>query len=411
MTDWGFQLWTSDINYYRVMRFFQDCIALDPPHRFASDASWSFPDPVGVCVRAGAPPAAPARADAEVIVLTGLLTRALLHELLMIRRRVPGLPASRAAGEYALLLRDSAGAVIHAVPFSARRGTGRDTTPSFVVAAPADPRIHGIEITRGQTTLLRLTASPRPPEVALLAPAPGEVWGQGVQRIAWRAWDPDGDSLTVLVQYSPDAGATWLPLALVGGGRSEIRVDARDLRSSRAALVYVSATDGVRSASAVSAHPFRIRPGDSTWTQPRRGAHWVTAGVGVAAPDHHAFAGAASYQRGGTVLSLRAARVRRSTPDGKDYGYYDAGLLLGRALRSGYAHASLGAGVAWVGGEREGAAGEVERLPATLGIPLEVQLFVRPLDFMGIGVYGFGDWNRERSFAGVAASIQLGRFP
>lgn len=409
---WGIQAWTSDINYYRVTRFFQDCIALDPPHRFDSGGSSSFPDPVGVCVPAGAPAPPAPEPVAELIVLSlRLLTPGVLDELLMIRRRATGWRAPGGTGEYALVLRDSAGAVIRSVPFSAWRASGRDTTPAVVVAAPADSRIRAIEVARGQTTIFRRAASASPPSVTLLAPLPGEVWSQGVQRIAWRAADPDGDSLTVLVQYSPDAGQTWLPLALMGDDQGEITVDVRDLQPSRAALVYVSATDGVRSASARSARPFRIRPADSVWAQPVPRAHWITLGAGFAAPDHLAFAGAASLQRGRMVVSVRGVRVQRSTSSGEEYGYHDAGLLLGPVLRSGRTHVSLGTGIAWVGGERQGAGGDPVPQPSTAGLPLEAQLFVRPLGSVGIGVYGFANWNRERSFAGAAAAVQLGRFP
>ncbi|NLD43893.1 MAG: hypothetical protein GX657_10405 [Chloroflexi bacterium] len=48
------------------------------------------------------------------------------------------------------------------------------------------------------------------PQVTLLAPAPGQVLG-GAARVAWQAWDPDGDALRARVDVRLGDGE-WLPL-------------------------------------------------------------------------------------------------------------------------------------------------------------------------------------------------------
>jgi len=80
-----------------------------------------------------------------------------------------------------------------------------------------------------------------PPQVALLAPRPGAVHS-GTMHIAWQAQDPDGDSLTVDLEYRQDGdgwrpigrglpavGAyTWRLAALPPSEGYEVRVLARD---------------------------------------------------------------------------------------------------------------------------------------------------------------------------------------
>jgi len=44
-----------------------------------------------------------------------------------------------------------------------------------------------------------------------------------------------------------------------------------------------------------------------------------------------------------------------------------------------------------------------------LGVPLEGQVFIQPLRFLGVGLYGYGDLNKEKSFWGWSISVALGR--
>ncbi len=45
----------------------------------------------------------------------------------------------------------------------------------------------------------------------------------------------------------------------------------------------------------------------------------------------------------------------------------------------------------------------------TLGLPLELQAFITPVRYVGIGLIGFGDVNAKRSFGGVALALQFGK--
>ena len=46
---------------------------------------------------------------------------------------------------------------------------------------------------------------------------------------------------------------------------------------------------------------------------------------------------------------------------------------------------------------------------ATVGIPVEGQLFVRPFTFLGLGIAGVANVNPRGSFAGLLVGLQVGR--
>jgi len=142
---------------------------------------------------------------------------------------------------------------------------------------------------------------------------------------------------------------------------------------------------------------------------------WIGSGLGVAAltiADEQGIFGVAAgnlnatYQFGRTLVS---ARVTLATLVIGEI-YSDVGLLYGRVLSEGSFFASVGAGVAYVEGDYTGLFGDNEELFATIGLPLEVQLFVRPFRFIGVGIYGFANVNPEQSFTGATFSVQIGNF-
>jgi hypothetical protein len=143
----------------------------------------------------------------------------------------------------------------------------------------------------------------------------------------------------------------------------------------------------------------------SASVQERPGTYWLTAGLGFGTRGGAGALGG-SYQIGQNLFSVRAAGTVAFFGD----ELWDAGVLYGRSLRPGVIHFSLAGGIAAVGGSRREALFDPdERIPTTVGFPVEVQLFFRPLRIVGFGLYGFGNVNREESFIGAAAAAQLGR--
>jgi hypothetical protein len=166
-------------------------------------------------------------------------------------------------------------------------------------------------------------------------------------------------------------------------------------------------------APAVEANPSTaLRAGLPQPVQGRTQSFWINAGVGVGTVDLAA-AASASYQFGSSLLSVRTAATGEFELLGPADELWDVGLLYGRATPPGTFHAALGAGVAVVRGTLRGGGGfgppeREERIPTTVGLPVELQLFWRPTTILGLGIYGFANANREQSFAGAALSVQLG---
>jgi len=101
-------------------------------------------------------------------------------------------------------------------------------------------------------------ASGHAPDVRVLTPNGGEVWGQGeVQVISWEASDADGDPLRLRVEYSPDAGTSWQSIG-VSREANSISVAVDDLPPSPGALIRVVASDGMRLAQDTSDATFCV---------------------------------------------------------------------------------------------------------------------------------------------------------
>jgi hypothetical protein len=135
-------------------------------------------------------------------------------------------------------------------------------------------------------------------------------------------------------------------------------------------------------------------------------AYGLTAGLGFGTRGGAGVV-AGSFQFDRHLLSARASGTVAFFGD----ELWDIGILYGRAVQTGVVHLSLGAGIAAVGGShRETLFDPGERIPTTVGLPVEAQLFFRPVPVLGVGVYGFGNFNDEESFLGAVAAVQLGRF-
>lgn len=139
---------------------------------------------------------------------------------------------------------------------------------------------------------------------------------------------------------------------------------------------------------------------------PIRNAFWVGVGLGAGSED---FAGSlnGSYQFGDNLLSVRAS----ATAGIFDDGFGDYALLYGRATsptaKRYHASAALGLGI--VHGCRGGGLGGCRDVSNAVGVPIELQLSWRPGSLIGLGLYGFANFNDEQSFGGLTLGLQLGR--
>lgn len=88
---------------------------------------------------------------------------------------------------------------------------------------------------------------------------------------------------------------------------------------------------------------------------------------------------------------------------------YDYALIYGRVLGNEKPMVSLGGGVGYVDGDRSDLFGDPEPIDNTLGFAIELQVRFRLFNFLGIGLYGFGNINKEIIFGGVTIGVQLGK--
>jgi hypothetical protein len=130
-----------------------------------------------------------------------------------------------------------------------------------------------------------------------------------------------------------------------------------------------------------------------------------------------------SYQSEKNLISVRYVYNIEFQPIvglSPDETVWDAGVLYGRIAKVSYGLASISGGIGVVGGVRRGkylsssggwfGTSYYEKLTfLTVGIPVEGQLFWTPLDFWGIGFYGFANLNKEKSFIGALLCIQIGK--
>lgn len=124
----------------------------------------------------------------------------------------------------------------------------------FVLPAPADSC--AIELSRDGVVVDRRELSEHVPVVTLLVPNGGEIW-EGHETIAWEAVDQDGDDMSFTLQYSPDGGATWLPVA-TGIPGNQHDVDTSGLPGSGEALIRILASDGANTGEDVSDGVFTV---------------------------------------------------------------------------------------------------------------------------------------------------------
>ena len=135
--------------------------------------------------------------------------------------------------------------------------------------------------------------------------------------------------------------------------------------------------------------------------------YWVNFGLGkgsIGEGGEMAIILDGTFQFGKNVLSLRYSLVGELLAD----DFYDYGLLYGRAFHSSTFFASGGVGLGLVEVRRGGLFTGKETI-YKFGFPLETQLFWRPLRFLGIGLYGFANFNSEESFYGFAICLQAGK--
>ncbi len=147
--------------------------------------------------------------------------------------------------------------------------------------------------------------------------------------------------------------------------------------------------------------------------------YWVNAGFGAASTGIGAGA-SISVPAGRTLFTLRVAYTEEFKiigPSPKENAW-DIGFLAGYLAENENGILSGSAGLSLVSVQRRGeflgssgmfSSDYSSDIRTTVGIPLEIQLIWTPIEFLGIGIDGFGNLNPEKSYAGVMLMLRVGR--
>ena len=133
---------------------------------------------------------------------------------------------------------------------------------------------------------------------------------------------------------------------------------------------------------------------------------WSNIGFGIGTEGSFSGVISANFQFDRNLLTLRNSGTGELFGDSIN----DIALLYGRATANTWYHASLSAGIGYVSGQKGGGLlSSGENISPTFGLPLEAQVFFKPIGIVGVGVTAFANLNRESSFAGFAITFQLGK--
>jgi hypothetical protein len=132
---------------------------------------------------------------------------------------------------------------------------------------------------------------------------------------------------------------------------------------------------------------------------------FVHAGLG-AGGGGFAFSAGADLGVRNHLVSLRAAATAELFGD----DFSDVAILYGRSSRWSSGMLALSTGLALVQGTRcDGVFGGCIETSARFGVPLAARLGLYPLRFLGVGLYGFANFNSEQPFGGVTLIVEVGR--
>ncbi len=168
-------------------------------------------------------------------------------------------------GEYWIQALNAAGAQLasrklelqEAPPAPRGSATRTMTTVPFSGVMPFPTGVAAFRIMKGTQELKKVTVSANDPVVTGVTPVQGSTTIKGEFAVNWSATDPDGDKLTYTVEYNPDSAGARSEWMVLTSGLTNADLPYKENfdelpGGTPRAQIRVIASDGVRSASAVS---------------------------------------------------------------------------------------------------------------------------------------------------------------
>jgi outer membrane protein assembly factor BamB len=160
-------------------------------------------------------------------------------------------------GNYAIRFLDANQQVLSNIGFNMTFDTSLNVT-GFGFAVPYPSGAAQIQLLHGNNVIASRSISANPPSVSLTYPNNGETLTSGQNiTIQWQANDPDNNTLSYTVLYTPDNGSTWIPIQTDVAGMSLNWTVPNDHPTNQCRIKVV-ATDGINTGKAVSDELFAI---------------------------------------------------------------------------------------------------------------------------------------------------------
>jgi Ca2+-binding RTX toxin-like protein len=218
----------------------------------------------------------PAATSTPAIVVTGLTSTTLADNAIDTVDHVASAETSPGSGTHSIKLLDGTGAVLEEAAFTPE--PYQDTPEAgFALALPWDPAGVKIALYNGATELDAVEASANAPTVSVIAPNGGQSFSGSSVTLTWTATDADAEPLTYRVHYSPDGGASWLPVA-TQLEQTSLTIPRSKLKGSADALFRVTANDGFREGVDASDATFTVAGNAPTLSLSRALDHRVFVG-------------------------------------------------------------------------------------------------------------------------------------
>jgi ligand-binding sensor domain-containing protein len=185
------------------------------------------------------------------------------------------------------------------------------TSARFNLHVPFPSGTVKAEIRHNNQVLWSQTVSAHAPGVSFTSPNGGSYAAGGSLPVKWTASDMDGDPLSFYLEYSPDNGASWQPVALHLAGSSYDWAPGFS-PASTAARLRITASDGFNTTQAVSV-PFTLtaRPPVAVIRAPQNDASFLEGEAihleGGSYTSSGLDQGAFTWQRDGTSIGASQA--------------------------------------------------------------------------------------------------------
>lgn len=245
--------YTGDAGYYDFMSYCGVNSGMQWVTKHTFDALYNALPPKEQRVSEGILPSEISQ-NQPYLVISALLSQqgnVQFYPVYMVERTV-GWDEQPGTGSYRLELRDQNGGVVFTRYFEPNQDVPGQTIESMLIyeEVPFVADLGAIVLLSENTELDRIVVAGHAPQVSVLYPLAG-VEVNGTTPLAWTASDQDGDSLSYLVEFSPDGGASWRVLA-IDHKLLQLEVDSRSWPQTAQGQIRVTASDGINVTSATS---------------------------------------------------------------------------------------------------------------------------------------------------------------